>query len=351
MISARDLEEALAAGDDEDVAALANDLLEAALAREDGGVTAGFGAEPGIPAAAQPAEPATVEEELSLALTELEIGEVLLAGSASIGAASAENALSTLSEAVDQLDHADALIAEAGRPAVAGFGADEHLDPEKFFSQLPNTVGGIVERTSILGRAALDGLAIIPGVHVQSVISGALAALPQLGALANAGLRAIKRALAALAKLIPDGVGEQIRDWAKQWWDQRGASVIDTVVRRMLAVPTIEAEIAESVRTMRDRQDPANAVLLHGMHDLEQIEARHARVTHVIDKVMKVLSRLTGALAVALVSAAGWIYAAGAFGLLTALGIGIWLGRDYLDAGIRFERVPGVRKVLSVVAG
>ncbi len=364
LLAARDLEEALDSGDDEVLPSLAGNLLSAALARETGGGVAGFRARDGAPVGPAPG-PATAEEELSLALTELEIGGVLLSGSAAVVSREPETAppvgeaapagattpagdvMSALSEAIDNLDDATTRLAQAGSPAVSGLFGESTPDPEEFFTRLPETVNHIVDRTVGVSRSAVTGLTKIPAAALQPVFTSALSVVPDVGALAKAGMRAVARALDALARLVPQKLREQVREWAENWWKQREGSVFDSVVRKALSAAELDVTIKAALEAVQQRDDIPEGALRHGVSRLLEIDERHSRVIKVIERVVGALSRLIGPLVALVPVGAPWFYLSGGGGLLTSLGIAVWIGRDYLDTGVPFERVQGIRTILA----
>jgi hypothetical protein len=358
LLAARDLEEALDAGDDEDVPSLAGNLLSAALAREAGGVVAGFQARDAAPTGPAPGL-ATVEEALSLTLTELEIGGVLLTGSAAVvlrepvtgtptgDAAPTSDVTAALNEAIDNLDDATTHLARAGTPTVSGLFGESQPDPEEFFARLPKTVDHIVDRTVKVGRTAVTGLTKIPAAQLQPVFTSALSLVPDVGALAKAGMRAVARALDALARLVPEKLREQVREWARKWWKQRGEAFFDRTVRKALSVAELEAAIKTAVEAAQQRDDLPEGPLRQGVSRLLEIDERHSRVTKVIERIVGALSRLIGPLVTLVPVGAPWIYLSGGGGLITALGIAVWIGRDYLDTGVPLERVQGIRTILT----
>lgn len=359
LLAARDLEEALDASDEEDIPSLAANLLSVALARESSGVVAGFLSSTTASADAV-SEPATAEEELSLALTELEIGGVLLSGSAAVGlrgtepgtlpgtAAPAIDLTATLGEAVDNLQDSTARLADAGSAAVTGLFSERKSDPEEFFTQLPETVGHIVDRTVEVGRAAVTGLTRIPAAQLQPVFTSALSLIPDVGALARAGMRAVRRAIDALAGLVSAELLSQVREWAKQWWEQHVEGVFDGVIRRALSVAGLEAAMKTTLAAARQRPELPDGPLLQGISRLQEIDERHSRVIKIIGRIVSALSRLIGPLVALLPAAALWIYLSGGGGLLTALGVAVWVGRDSLGTGVPFGRAQGVGAVLMM---
>jgi hypothetical protein len=317
LLAARDLEEALDARDDEEVASLAGNLLSAALAREAGGVVAGFQARDAAPVGLAP-RLATVDEELSLTLTELEIGGVLLTGSAALvlepetgaptgDAAPASDVTAALSEAIDNLDDATSHLARAGTPTVSGLFGGSQPDPEEFFARLPETVDHIVDRTVKVGLAAATGLTKIPAAQIQPVFTSALSVVPDVGALAKAGMRAVARALDALVRLVPEELRKQVREWAEKWWKQRGEAFFEGIVRKALSVAEIEAAIKTAVQAAQQRNDLPEGPLRQGAGRLLEIDERHSRVTKVIERIVGALSRLIGPLVALVPAGAPWI--------------------------------------------
>ncbi|BCJ47349.1 hypothetical protein GCM10010168_70610 [Actinoplanes ianthinogenes] len=349
--AARNLEEVLDKGDESEVLALAGDLLSAALARESAGAVAGL-EEHDAPAVEGLPAP-TAEDELTLALTELEVGEVLLASAAAtMPEAPAPAPPTVLAGAVDGLSAADRLQ-EAGTSAVGNLFAGASGDPQEFFTDLPATVAGIVRRTAQLGADAVTGLATIPGSQVQPLFGAALGTAEALlhtgdkiAALARAGMRAVMRALRALARLVPDNLKDQVGEWARKWWDGHSGTVAQKLARDVLAVSALETRMATAVQAARGRTD-LDAALREGADRLKELEQRHGRIVDALDKIVRALGRVIAPVAAAFPPIAAWVLAAGGGGIVAALGITVWMGRDYLDTGVPFERVPGVRLVVA----
>jgi hypothetical protein len=358
LLAARDLDEALPGGDEDELASLANGLLSSALARESGGVVAGFRSDE--PQVADAGEPVTAADELSLALAELEVGEVLLTSAAAAAArqqAERAQASSALSDAIDRLDTATDDLSKPGGPAVSGFLSTRQPSPEAFFDQLPETVKGIVERTAELGVTTVEGLARIPAAQLQPMFGAAgrvaepfLGALPGVSALAHAGMRAIARALRAIAQLVPENLRQQVPDWAKDWWDEHAKDIAQNLARRVLSAAELDAFITTAVAAAKNRPDLDDA-LRQGYARLAELDGQHARTVKVIKRIVDALSRLVGPLAAFFPAAAPWVYASGGGGMVTALGVSVWIGRDYLDTGVPFERVPGVRLIVTQAIG
>jgi hypothetical protein len=355
LLAARDLEEALDVGDRDDVTSLASNLLSSALARESGGVVAGFRAYD-APAAHGTVAPRTLEEELSLALAELEIGEVLLASAAATESqplVAGTEAASSLSEAIDRLDDASGGLAQAGAPAVLNLFGDRQLRPQDFFDQLPATIDRIVKRTADLSLDTVKGLTAIPAAQLQPVFGAALTAVGtalgaagEVGALVRAGMRAVARAIQALTKLVPENLRQQVRDWAMEWWEQHANGMAEDVIRRVLSVAELQAVITLDIEAVKKRTDIGPA-LKQGAHRLIELDEQHSRAIKVLERIVGALSRLIGPLVIAFPVAVPWIYGSGGGGMVIALGVSVWIGRDFLDTGVPFEHVSGVRAIVS----
>jgi hypothetical protein len=348
LLAARDLEDAVAGGE-ADIVGLQWQLLNAALARETGGVVAGFAASDAPSGEATEEE---LEDELSSALVELEIGNVLLAGSAVVDTASASTAGAALADAVDNLQAARQLAAPQPQPIVRGlFGGTETL-PEDFYTLLPQMVGDVVDRTVGVVNGALGGLAKIPAAHAQPVLTGIASVVPGLSGLAQAGMRAIRRAVDKLTRLVPERMRSVVVEWATQWWGRHGANQVSHAVRSALSVDELDRQIAEDVTQVRAEMQarPADR-LRRGSDDLAALADRHTRLTKMIDRIAKALSRVMGPLIALFPPAAASVYITGGSGLLAAVGIAIWVGRDYLDSDVPFARVDGVRTILTATLG
>ncbi|BCY08488.1 hypothetical protein [Actinoplanes sp. L3-i22] len=355
LIAARNLEEVVGKGDENEVYALAGDLLSAALARESAGAVAGF-QEQAAPAAEGVPAP-SAEDELTLALTELEVGEVLLTSAAATMPDEPDpGSIGLLAGAVDGLSAADRLQ-EAGSSAVTNLFGGATADPLEFFTDLPATVGGVVRRTAAVGTDTVAGLATIPVSQVEPLFGAALSTAEallhtgdQIAALARAGMRAVMRALRALAQLVPDNLRDQVSGWARKWWDGHADTIAEQLSRRVLAVGELEARIAGAVEAARFRAD-LDSSLREGADRLKDLDQRHGRIVDALARIVRALGRVIAPVAAAFPPIAPWILAAGGGGMVTALGITVWIGRDYLDTGVPFERVPGVRLVVAHATG
>lgn len=346
LLAGRDLEEALLDGDEDEIRAGRAHLLNAALAREGAGAVAAFQAENA------PAGPSTpgIEEELSVVLTELEVGSLLLAGSAAPASSSPE-AATVLGDAADRLETASAELAVAGTPAVRGLFGQSRPDAASFYKLLPQTVDDVVTRTAQLGSSVVGGLTKLPAAHLHPVLAGATALLPDdIGALAAAGLRAIKRAVEALRALVPANLWDTAVSWAREWWTEHAAEAIRDVVRVALSVVPLEEQIARRFPPDRPLDGSADAALQTGASELLTLGERHARLVKIIDMIVHALSRVIGPLILVVPAVAAWAYLCAGTGLLAALGIGVWIGRDCLDSGVPFERIAGVRTIMASVA-
>jgi hypothetical protein len=330
------------------------------LARESGGAVAGvrpddsqndLNTESGTVAAS-----ASAEDELSLALAELEVGEVLFTSAVATAAqqeAARAQASLALSDVIEHLDTAAGYLAQVGDPAASGLLSGSQPSPKAFFDQLPKTVNGIIDRTAGLGLATVKGLTKIPVAQLQpafdiawSASETALGAKAGAGALMKAAMRAVARALQALTQLVPEKLRQQVRDWAGDWWQRHAEDVAERLARRLLSAAELEIFIAKAVGDAEKRTDLDN-FLKQGYSRLVELDGRHARIMKVIGQIVAVLSRLVGPLALAFPWAAPWVYGSGGGGMVTALGVSMWIGRDYLDAGVPFEREPGVRVIVT----
>lgn len=366
-MAARDLQDAVDANESDEIGPLGNNVLSAALSRETGGVVAGFRDElDGVPA--EPGAVGTLEEELSLALTELEVGEVLLASAAVTKPGPSDQivASANLGEAIDQLEAAQGRLSRAGDSLQQGLMGGPACKPEDFFVQLPATVEGILQRTSQVGRATINGLAKIPAAQLQPLFGAGLSAVEaagnQFGALVRAGMRAIRRALEALTRLVPNEIRERVGGWAKEWWEKHADGVTLDIVRRSLSVAEVQAAIAKPVADALSRsqspkdlesqlREKLDGDLREGASRLLELDERHKRITSIIERIVGALSRLIGPLVLAFPPAALWIYGSGGSGLVAALGVTVWVGRDYLDTGVPFERIDGIRLVVAKATG
>jgi len=322
------------------------ELLRVAEARESvvGGVD-GFAPAPSEGEARRPVEG---EESLAEVLAEFEVGETLIAAGSVAGEGGAQLEALSLSDALESLEEATRRIHEAGEPATAGFWGRQEppAEPplELFRAQLPRSIDGIVTRTGEISKDVVTGLTAIPVSMIQpTVLDLMTASIPDTGPLVKAGLRAVRRAVQALQRLVPAEVTEKLREWATQWWDRRGDALIDRLARTMLSVEGLEA----AARAALARPGLVDDRLRAGYDRLAELDACYARASGLIATIVSVLRRIVGPLAGLFGAVAVWLYGIGALGYLLALGAAVWVGRDHLDTGALVEVVPGVRAILD----
>jgi hypothetical protein len=342
------LQDAVELGDDDEIQAALAELRRAAAAREsDGGAVAGF-----APAATaeRTLAPLELDEELDQVLVEVNVGQALLAAGSVARERGAQPAPELLPEALAGLEQTTRRMDRPPEPATAGFlqreGAPKGPPLEVFRDHLPRTVEGIVTRTTAVGKDVAVGLVAIPAAALQPIVGGAVgvaSALPDVGPLVRAGLRAVQRAIEALQRLVPSQVIEKVREWAKEWWEQRNEPVLDRVARALLGTERLQPELQAALAKSGLAEDR----LRKGYVQLVELEERHERTTETIRKIVSALTKIVGPLAALFAAAAAWLYGVGAVGYVLALGAGIWLGRDYLDTGALVERVPGIRAILG----
>jgi hypothetical protein len=338
LSAGRALEFALGTGDEGEVHLAAQELLRVTESRENTmGSSSGFRA-----VGDAEAEPTDPEEELGLILAELDVGQTLLAAGTALenapGLAVAETA--ELSDALDQLEE-DLGSRAAVAPAVSRFRADAGDGPptlDGFRTSLHTFFDDVVVRTESLSTEAMKGLL---GVPLSAVAPWAawLGELPRVGALTSMGLRAVRRAIAALRQLVPEGVKTQMEKLAQDWWDDKGAAGL---CRRLLDV---------------ERAADDSRVLLEGQVDqgrvpaasaaLSALSERHGRLTDLIQRVVKLVTKLIAPAAIAFAAAAPWMHGAAAAGFLAAAAAAFWIGRDFLDTAAWVDGVDGVRVIVA----
>jgi hypothetical protein len=339
----RALVEALDFGDEVEIQAATAELLRVAEDRESGGT--GWAGLTGPSARPSGGAPVTPDDALDQVLAELEVGGTLLAAGGLAERPDKPAARTSLAMAVDDLDGVTSGLAGGGAAGTVGFTARPHdagPPAELFRERLPGTVDAIVRRTTDVGGDVVKGLAGIPAAAVQPVLAGAVALVPEGSALVKAGLRAVQRAMRALEELLPKDVRDKLRDWANDWWRERREALGHRLVAAMLSVGALQQLVQDAVR----RTDLAPQRLATACDRLGELDARHDKVVGTIGRIVRVLTKLVGPLALLLAAATAWLYAAGALTYLLAFGAAIWLSRDYLDTGALLDRVPGIRTIV-----
>jgi hypothetical protein len=234
-----------------------------------------------------------------------------------------------------------------GVSATSAFRGGREFNSGVFLDELPKTVKLVVDGTEHVGKSAFSGLAAIPATQLQPVFTGLLSAVPNLRAIAQAGMRAIKRAVEAILDFVPQDVRNKITALAKEWWEKTDGVVTAKIVHHVLALDELEAEIKTRTQTVRDRpKDFPLEPLRQGLETLHEVQDQFSRTNKIISSIVSALSRLIGPMVALIPTGAPWIYVTGGVGLLAATGAAVWVGRDYLDAGVPFERVVGVRVIL-----
>ncbi|MGD9959270.1 hypothetical protein [Nocardioides sp.] len=335
----RALEFALDSGDPFEIQLAARDLLRVTEARESAfGTVAGFRGEQGAAAQVDP------DEELEQILSELQIGQTLLAAGAAVDDGTLQAPAASLPEALDQLE-TERRRRRSTTEVTARFSAEpsEHADPLVLFrGSLDSFLADLTSRTSSVATAAITGLTAIPGSVVQPWLTAAgtlVGEVPKVGALFALGLRALRRAVNALLRLVPQPVRDKVRELAKQWWDESGA---DGLAGRLLGVEEVRQHAADVLA-----EAAAATSLREGTAAIEALSGQHDRSIGAIKRILKLLSTLLGPLAASFVAAATWLYGAAAAGFAAGVAAALWIGRDCLDAGAGWERIDGVQVILN----
>lgn len=335
-------------GDEVDVQAAVAELLRAAKARESpGGAVQGF-----LPSAltADTTALSDGDEMLAQVLTELNVGQALMAAAGVTGEGGARSDTVLLSDTLDSLQDAAERMTRRRDPGTASF-VDRKPAPagsplELFREHVPRATDAIVARTVAIGKDVVTGLIAIPASAAAPVIVGAAAlapALPDVGSLVQSGVRALERALRALEQLVPAALVEQLRQWAREWWEQRADSFLDRVARALLAADELDPVVAAAFA----RSGLADERLRTGYHRLVELDRQHERVTDTLRRIVRALARILGPVAALLAAAAAWLYGVGVLGYMLALGCAVWVGRDYLGTGRLIEVVPGIRTIVE----
>ena len=343
----RALDDALDTGDEVDVQAAVVELLRVSQAREmSGGAVQGFEPEP-----ADRGVPASTDESLALVLTELDLGQALLAAGHSAGEEGAPDTPARLGDTLDQLESDAQLISAAGEPAVWSFTADKYTAQpplDVFHERLDAAVDAIVTRTIGVGTEVMKGLASIPVSTLQPWVGGAVSVLdsvPKVGPIVQAGLRAVRRAVAALERLVPEAVRNELRKLADRWRGEWDGGVVEVTARRLLGVSEVESAASQAFAKHLD-----DSKLRAGASELDELCARHERTTKVVNRILHVLASLLGPLIATFAVAAAWLCGAAAFAYVAALVAALWMGRDCLDTGQVWDRIRGMRTILAEVA-
>jgi hypothetical protein len=243
------------------------------------------------------------------------------------------------------------LISSAREPATWSFTADKYAAQpplEVFHSRLDAAVDAIVTRTVGTGTEVMKGLASIPVSTVQPWVSSAvsvLGSIPKTGPIVQAGLRAVRRAVAALERLVPDAVRRELRKLADRWQGEGERGIVEVTARRLLGVSKVDSAAKQALAQHLD-----DSKLRAGASELDELSARHERTTTVVNRILRVLTSLLGPLVATFAAVAAWLYGAAAFAYVAALIAVLWIGRDCLDTGELWDRARGVRTILAEVA-
>jgi hypothetical protein len=153
------------------------------------------------------------------------------------------------------------------------------------------------------------------------------------------GLRALRRAVSALLRLVPKPLRDKIAQLAKQWWEASGASGL---AGRLLGVEEVRRRAAAVLADGR-----AETGLREAASSIDALSSHHDKAVQTITRVLKLLSTLLGPLTAAFPPAVAWLYGAAAAGFVGAISAAIWIGRDCLDTGSGWERLDGVQVILG----
>jgi hypothetical protein len=293
----------------------------------------------------------TEYERLAMIAEELEVGRVLIAAGVATSEVDVDHPPDVLLKATQQLE--DALGAERNEgPLTAGFapvataGSDNHSG-EALLRQTSEAIDGIVSGSLLVLEDAWTRLRDLPPKAVAEVakdIAAVIGEVPQIGNLVRLGLRAVKRALAAIIDFVPDQLRKKARELANAWWGENGANMGRNIVAGLLS--------AGEVRAYVDNVDVASLESSRVKSTIGLIAALSGR----FDQLAGVLRRIVRALAAAVGAAAllailpavtTWVPAVAAAGYLVIAGSVLVIARDYLDTSGSVAWVNGVQHALS----
>lgn len=356
----RALQDALETDNEEQIEAAAAALLQVAQQRQTPGEAVRRAAsraprwngETGIATA----EPSLTTEDLTVVLSQLGCGHVLLAAGLAVGEEDAPATSAPLIRALD-LYAADTRLAEAaGETAALSIAPETHEGRpavDVFRSSLDTTISAVISGTVSVGSAATADLSILPTPTVESLLAmtaDALDTLPQSGPMTYAGLRAIHQVVHALEEMVPESLRGEIRRLARRWWEEQNAVtedsdpfVVEAVARHLLGVDDVEEAVAGMpIRMVTEQRLRAATISLEALSDW------HQRVTHIMIGIVRDFAKLLGTFVGGGVSeTAAWLRNAAALGLVSALGAALWIGGGYLHTRLPGERIPGVRSILD----
>lgn len=337
----RALADALAGGDPFEIQGAAHALARIGGSWEQTASVSGFRSDSPTPESFDP------DAALDQILSELEVGHTLVAaGKAVDEAVPAEAGAAGLEDALDDLSR-DRKRRLAGPPAGGHFAAttDDRPPLVALRSGVDDFLADVVSRTTSVATEAIKGLATLPASVVQPWLTAAGAFVtdaPAVGRLVALGLRAVRRAVNALLRLVPESARAATKKLAAKWWTERGA---DDVAARLVGLHDVRRRADEILH-----DGLTSTRLGEAASDVRTLSSRHESSIGTIKRILKVLTAILGPLVAHLAVAAGWLYAAAAAGFVAALSGAIWLGRDCLDTGAGWERLDGVQVILGRVA-
>jgi hypothetical protein len=293
----------------------------------------------------------TEYERLAMIAEELEVGRVLIAAGVATSEVDVDHPSDVLLEATQQLE--DALGAERSEgPLTAGFapvataGSDDHSG-EALLRQTSEAIDGIVSGSLLVLEDAWTRLRDLPPKAVAEVakdIAAVIGEVPQIGKLVRLGLRAVKRALAAIIDFVPDQLRKKARELANAWWGENGANVGRNIVAGLLSAGDVRAYVDNvDVASLESNRVKSTIGLIAAL------SGRFDQLAGVLRRIVRALAAAVGAAALLAILPAvtTWVPAVAAAGYLVIAGSVLVIARDYLDTSGSVAWVNGVQHALA----
>lgn len=303
-------------------------------------------------------EPVGDVSQLATVVTQLSIGNALLAAGRAVGEGPDQLSTEPLAGAVAELtDTADALDALDARSAGArqGFQADARsVSPEEAVESLTVAADGVLTSivqvaTSAVAGAFTESVKLIPGRLGEAVgkIGEKIDLGSHAGRLVRLGLRAVQRALDLFARLFPAELLAKVRTQVEALYDRLGRKEPGPAVVAWLVGAD---EVRELLRQAKARPDADPGGVDDATAEVERLGARFVDLGELATGLVKGIVGVGAALAVLQVALPHLpVITAGALALVVA-GV-VLLSADYVGAKPALRSVRGVKLVVTQAVG
>ena len=290
----------------------------------------------------------TQESLLVVALTDLQIGNVMIAAGGAIKEVEIPDERSILNDALLNLETTTQFFKQTlsgSASSTLDQGENKELLSVKTFkNSLQETLDSFVCEAEKAVSGVCEGLSKVDPETVLSSISHlgkAIQDLPRMGRLFGQGVRKLEQGLEFLNQILPKEILEQLQEKVRELWEKvTQGELIHQILNNTFGIESVQSQVFEILETAVD----SNSL---NTSKLDQVNPALIALSESFKGKMKIAQNITGAVtATGLILPYTPLAGAPAMILVTSIYIAviavvIIVGRDYTDAD-DIGCVPGV---------